>query len=209
MQSLTRQWSQKTAAALERCRSAMQTKYHYNPCLFCEENPNQIRAREVFQSVLSFLRGFPSWIPALSIYSRLFSGYLYSKSLEEKPGCSQGKKVAKCQAKPCYVSITNHHMQTYPEKQAPTQQYLMASFVLQYTWGSSKWWKEILSEMWKLDEILRKNERSLKNKYSRTVWRTAGATESIWGKANSKNWSIFLSDESGGEISRKYYAFWK
>lgn len=86
---------------------------HYNRCLFCEENPNQIRAREVFQSVLSFLRGFPSWIPALSIYSRLFSGCLYSKSLEEKPGCSQGKKVAKCQTKPCYVSITNHHVRPY------------------------------------------------------------------------------------------------
>lgn len=97
------------------------------------------------------------------------------------------------------LTTTLDHMQTYPEKQAPTQQYLMTSFVLQYAWGSSKWWKEILSEMWKLDEIPRENERGLKNKYSRTVWRTAGATESIWGKANSKNWSVFLNGEGGGK----------
>lgn len=53
--------------------------------------------------------------------------------------------------------------------------------------------------MWKMDEIPWKNERGLKNKYSRTVWRTAGATESIWGKANSKNGSIFLNGEGGGK----------
>lgn len=53
--------------------------------------------------------------------------------------------------------------------------------------------------MWKLDEIPRKNERGLKNKYSRTVWRTAGATEGIWGKANSKDGSIFLNGEGGGK----------
>lgn len=60
MQSLTRQWSQKTATALERCRSEMQTKITTSYFLFCEENQNKIKAWEVLQTVLSILRGFPS-----------------------------------------------------------------------------------------------------------------------------------------------------
>lgn len=87
MQNLTRQWSQKTAAALECCRSERQTKQiTSHNFLFCEKIENQVKVLEVLQSVLSFLRGLPGGILPFQFDFSVVT--CIPSHLKQKPGCS-------------------------------------------------------------------------------------------------------------------------
>lgn len=119
MQTLTRQWSQRTAAALEHCRSEMQTKKSLLTISFSvRKSKTKLKHGSSCSLFSAFLGAFqaeflPFW------FTHLFSGYLYAKSLEAKIWLFVGEEGSKVPR--MLRTTTLDRMQTYPEKQPPMQ----------------------------------------------------------------------------------------
>lgn len=98
MQNLARQWSQKTAAALERCRYEMQTKKSLLPVFFSVRKIKIELKHEKFCNLYSAFSGaFTIWF--LCFQFSIFSGCLYSKSLERRVWMFVGEKSSKVPSK--------------------------------------------------------------------------------------------------------------